>query len=83
MVSSVFGLRINSLNPGSYGDALIMQEVLMDSNGDDQKIFRVDFNLYQQILFPHFLVVSQFPNAPMITNLPVIDDIATVAQSEG
>lgn len=80
MVSSVFDSRINSLNPGSYGDVLIMQEVLMDSNGDDQKILRADLNLYQQIFFPHFFVVSQFPNASMITDLPVIDNIATITQ---
>jgi hypothetical protein len=35
MISGVSGSRINSLDPDSYGDVLIMQEILMDSNGED------------------------------------------------
>jgi hypothetical protein len=35
-------------------------------------------SLDQQIFFPYFLISSQFIDASLITDLPVIDDIAAV-----
>ena len=39
--------------------------------------------LNQKVFFPHFLIVPELLNAPMITDLAVIDDITPVTYSQG
>ena len=41
-----------------------------------------DQKLYQKVFFPHFLIISQFLYASMITNLTVINNIAAITYSQ-
>jgi hypothetical protein len=50
-------------------------DVLIFQEGDEK--------LYEKVFLPHVLIISQFLDASMITDLPIIDDIATVAYSQG